>query len=157
LANLTSSGFFRPAMFGLAAVSFLSACATAAYVDMTQDDSESLLSYVDFSKVARDADTSEYDFELIKRECAVQASALDTTLGVEEAGIIVGTNIAAGALVAAAVPVTAPVAILSFLLSTAAGIGSVGISGQVNAPSLKTSALVTCLREKGYDVDIRRK
>ena len=139
---------FPTSAVSIAALLLTSGCATG--ISMTREDSEGLLTYVDFSRVSATITSDPNSpFESEKRECAVQASSADTSnMGEQAAGIALGSLISA-----AVMPTTIPILLLSGALTWGAG----SASNQSNAPAAKTNLLVNCLKEKGYDVAIRTK
>ena len=136
---------------------FISGCATTNTIEIIDESSEGLLSYMDFSSVDKTKEGFDLNtFEQDKSDCAITASTADTdgndlaNIGVVSVGAAVG---AASASTAAAAAVAGPLAILS--VGIVYGLGK--IANRRNAAPIKASILSSCLNEMGYEVSIKQK
>ena len=141
--------FHQAALLSLVIVS---SCASnkVRYVQMTDESSEGLLSYMDIdSSNVKDKQILEDD----KVQCAIYASTKDisndaATLGGATVGAAVGASSATGAAAA----VAGPIALLSIAITY--GLSKMGERNM--AATVKANVLKQCLTEKGYSVDIKR-
>jgi hypothetical protein len=135
--------------FGL--VPFLFGCVNTNYVEPTSQSSEGLLTYLDFSNVnQQDPQFNTKQFNEDKVNCSIAAATADID-GNDAA--TVGTQALTGAALVATSVVAAPVAILALPLSY----GLSKLSSRSAAPQTRLNFLRSCLIEKGYKVDQKRK
>ena len=138
-------------IISLGLVLSLSGCVNTNYVEPKSQSSEGLLSYIDFSNVDQeDPQFNEKQFEEDKVNCAIAAATAD--IDGNDAATIGVQSLTGAALVAASV-VTAPIAILAVPLSY----GLSKLSSRSAAPQTRLNSLRSCLTEKGYKVDQKRK
>lgn len=135
----------------------ISACATNNNVEMIDESSEGLLSYIDFSNIDQNSEGFDLDkFQLDKSECAIFASTADidgndlVNIGAATAGAAVAASTASTAAAQAA---AGPIALISIPITYA----FMKLSSRKKAPSLKTRVLASCLNERGYEVGIQQK
>ncbi len=135
----------------------LSSCASNSNVEMIDESSEGLISYIDFSKVDKEKDNFNLNtFEVDKTECAIAASTADidgndlANIGAASVGAAAG---AASASTAAASAAAGPIA----LLSVGIVYGAQKLSSRKRAAPIKTALLASCLTERGYEVSIRQR
>ncbi|MFL2697875.1 MAG: hypothetical protein ACJ0F4_01580 [Gammaproteobacteria bacterium] len=135
----------------------LSGCASNNYVEIIDESSEGLLSYIDFSNI----DTKKEGFnpnilEQDKTECAISASTADidgndlANIGAASVGAAAG---AASASTAAASAAAGPIA----LLSVGIVYGAQKLSSRKRAAPIKAMLLTSCLNERGYEVGIKQR
>ena len=139
----------------------ISACATNNNVEMIDESSEGLLSYIDFSNIDQNSDGFDMEkFELDKSECSISASTADTdgndlvNIGAGAVGAAAGAAIgAASASTAAAQAAAGPIALISIPITY----GIMKLRTRKEAASDKGKILAACLIERGYEVGIKQK
>tara|TARA_B100001123_G_C14468557_1_gene693476 strand:- start:48 stop:503 length:456 start_codon:yes stop_codon:yes gene_type:complete len=120
------------------------------YIEMTDESSEGLLSYMEIdSSNVKDQQRLEKD----KVECAIFASTKDISndtaiLGGATLGAAAGASTATGAAAAVAGPIA--------LLSIGITYGLAKIGERNMAATVKANVLKQCLTERGYTVDIKK-
>tara|TARA_B100000212_G_scaffold141659_1_gene106626 strand:+ start:255 stop:818 length:564 start_codon:yes stop_codon:yes gene_type:complete len=142
----------RSAAFPIILILIFQGCA-GNKINVVDESSEGLLRAIDFSRVNyKNLDKNQ--FEEDKSTCAIAASTADTD-GNDLANIgaaSVGAAAGAASLPATATAAAGPIAILS--VGIVYGIQKV--ASRNNAAPLKALILESCLKEKGYEVQIKQ-
>ena len=143
----------RSAAFSIILILIFQGCASNK-INVVDESSEGLLRAIDFSRVNyKNLDKDQ--FEEDKVSCAIAASTADTD-GNDLANIgaaSVGAAAGAASLPATAAAAAGPIAILS--VGIVYGIQKV--ASRNNAAPLKALILESCLKQKGYEVQIKQK
>ena len=143
----------RSAAFPIILILIFQGCVSNK-INVVDESSEGLLRAIDFSRVNyKNLDKNQ--FEEDKTTCAIAASTADTD-GNDLANIgaaSVGAAAGAASLPATATAAAGPIAILT--VGIVYGIQKV--ASRNNAAPLKALILESCLKEKGYEVQIKQK
>jgi len=143
----------RSAAFPIILILIFQGCASNK-INVVDESSEGLLRAIDFSRVnSKNLDKNQ--FEEDKSTCAIAASTADTD-GDDLANIgssAIGAAAGVASLPATATAAAGPIAILS--VGVVYGIQKV--ASRNNAAPLKALILESCLKEKGYEVQIKQK
>tara|TARA_X000001036_G_C20389306_1_gene688038 strand:- start:129 stop:686 length:558 start_codon:yes stop_codon:yes gene_type:complete len=122
-------------------------------IKIVDESSEGLLSAIDFSRID-DENLDKNQFEKDKTTCAIAASTADTD-GNDLANI--GAASVGAAAGAASLPATAVAAGPIAILSVGIVYGIQKVASRNNAAPIKALILESCLKEKGYLVQIKQK